>query len=138
MKVTAVGRSAWGGAFAIHFVLNLMQLRRVDIATAGNAQDEAETRAQRDADRLLALVRCPSCDKRPRMAFVWPVVRVVGYAALGAIVTVVLAAFGLHIAPELGAIVFGAFCAVGEIGRFARLRDVVALKMTTRAALPEP
>ncbi|HEY3806101.1 MAG TPA: hypothetical protein VGL61_26040 [Kofleriaceae bacterium] len=134
-KLVAVGRSVWGGAFVIHFLVNLMQLRRVDVASAGNAQDQAEEHAQRDADRMLALMRCPSCHKRPLMTFVWPLVRVAGYALLGALVTLALLMFGLHLPAELGAAAFGAYAVVVEIGRFSRVRRTVALKMTPRAEL---
>ncbi|HEY1816319.1 MAG TPA: hypothetical protein VGG74_28420 [Kofleriaceae bacterium] len=134
-KLVAVGRSVWGGAFVVHFLVNLMQLRRVDVSSSGNAQDQAEEHAQRDADRILGLMRCPSCHKRPRMAFVWPVVRVAGYAVLGALLTVLLLMFGIHMSPELGAAAFGAYGVLGEIGRFSRVRQAVALKMTPRAEL---
>jgi len=130
-QLTAVGRSVWGGAFLIHFLVNLMQLRRVDVATSGNAQDQAEEHAQRDADRVLALMRCPRCHKRPRMALLGPVVRVIGCALLGALVTLLLLMVGIHVAPELGAAVFGAYGVLGEIGRFSRVRRAVALKLTS-------
>ncbi|HEX4449632.1 MAG TPA: hypothetical protein VH143_02125 [Kofleriaceae bacterium] len=134
-RLTAVGRSVWGGGPLIGVLANLAMFRfgrLAEAARGGNAQDEAEFRAQRDADRMLALMRCPSCDKRPRMAFVWPVIRIAGYAIGGAMIAVFAAMFHVMIAPSIAAGVGAAIAVLGEIGRFSRVRGVVAIKMTTQ------
>jgi hypothetical protein len=139
-KLTAVGHSMWGGGSIIGVLANLSMLRlsRLGEAARGsNAQDDAEFRAQRDADRVLALMRCPSCHKRPRMAFVWPVIRVAFYALGGAVFAVFAATFGLHVVPSVAAGVLAAVGVLGEVGRFSRVRTAVAVKMTPPRALTD-
>jgi DNA-directed RNA polymerase subunit RPC12/RpoP len=140
--LTAVGHSVWGGASLIGIFANLAMFRfgrLADAARGGNAQDEAEFRAQRDADRVLALLRCPSCKKRPLMAFVWPVIRVVGYAIAGAMLAVFAAMFHVTVAPSVAAGVGAAIAVLGELGRFARVRNTVTVRLANApvAQLPE-
>jgi hypothetical protein len=61
------------------------------------------------------------------------VIRIAGYAISGAMIAVFAAMFHVTVAPSLAAGVFAAIAVLGEIGRFARVRGVVAIKMTTRA-----
>jgi hypothetical protein len=140
-KLTAVGHSMWGGGAIVGVLANLVMFRFGNLAEAargGNAQDDAGFRAQRDADRILALMRCPSCGKRPRMAFVWPVIRVAFYAVGGMLLALVAATFGLHVAPLVAAGVLAAVAVLGEIGRFSRVRSAVAVKITPPRAALEP
>jgi hypothetical protein len=141
-RLVAVGHSVWGGASLIGIFANLSMFRfgrLADAARGGNAQDEAEFRAQRDADRMLALLRCPSCHKRPLMTFVWPVIRVIGYAIGGALLAVCAAMFHLSIAPSIAAGVFAVIAVVGELGRFSRVRKTVTVRLANAPAqLPEP
>ena len=129
MKVTAVGRSTWGGSFALRLSFGgFFRLgRMLSDSSTSNAQDDAETRAQRDADRVLALVRCPSCHKRPRLAFVWPVLRLAGFAGL-AMAGLWLA--GLSVPWWATAAVVAAIGGTAEAGRFARARQVSTLKLS--------
>ena len=128
MKLTAIGRSAWGGGFAMRLYFGgVFRLGRLasDLGTS-NAQDEAETNAQRDADRVLALVRCPSCHKRPRMAFVWPAFRIAG---LVAIAQIGLWLGAVPVPLWITAASVGAIGVVLEAGRFRRASRVATLKL---------
>jgi hypothetical protein len=126
MKLTAIGRSAWGGGLAVRLFGGFFGFGRSSNLGTSNAQDDAETNAQRDADRVLALVRCPSCHKRPRTAFVWPALRIAG---LVAIVQIGLWLGGVLAPLWLTAAAVGALGAVLEAGRFRRASRVAALKL---------
>lgn len=133
-KLVAIGRSMWGGASILSVLMGLILLRRVKLGPT-NAQDQAGAHAQRDAERVLSLMRCPMCNKRPHLALVWPVARVIGNALVGAgLVAVIRFAIGFALGRDVvplwfGAAVFGGMAVAGELSRFRRVRDVEVVKM---------
>lgn len=112
VELPAVGRSAWQSALPL-----------LDDPIA-RASDQAERQLRADAERVLALTRCPRCRRRPPGAIRNATVRVAALAAVSIAIAVAFAsAIGTVTAFVAGAV--GIAIAIGaELARFGRAAGV--------------
>jgi hypothetical protein len=128
-----------GGSFSmLGWLFSLWRFRRLgDFGSSGNPQDDADAEQRKDADRILALIRCPACHKRPPGAFFWPALRIVGLGVLG-LIAVSIRLHLMGVPWWLGGAVLAGFGLIVEIRRFGRAQHFATLKLAPGAdPLPE-
>jgi hypothetical protein len=137
VEFTAHGMSSGGGSM-LAVLFGLWRLRRLsDFGSSSNPQDEADAEQRKDADRTLALIRCPSCHKRPPGAFFWPALRITGFGVLG-LIAVSMRLYLWGVPWWVGGAVMAGFGLILETRRFGRARRFATLKLAPgAAALPE-
>jgi hypothetical protein len=137
VEFTAHGTSTGGGSM-LAWLFGLWRFRRLgDFGSSGNPQDDADAEQRKDADRILALIRCPACHKRPPGAFFWPALRIAGLGVLG-LIAVSIRLHLMGVPWWLGGAVLAGFGLIVEIRRFGRAQKFATLKLAPgAAALPE-
>ena len=101
---------------------------------AGNgprADEQAAEDLMADAERTLALVKCPTCGKRSSGSVLWATSRVVAWVGFGYVLTLLGSPHGLTRFAAYGYALYGvaAYQLYRELGRFKRARDVEILKL---------